>query len=76
MSTLEQESALQHDALIAAGAVRVFTDYASGATADRPQLVACLDFLRAEDILAVWRIDRLGRSVAHLTTTVNDLGAR
>lgn len=76
VSTLEQDPALQHDALTAAGAVRVFTDYASGATAARPQLIACLDFLRPGDTLAVWRIDRLGRSVADLTTIVNDLGAR
>ena len=54
----------------------MFTDYASGATAARPQLIACLDFLRPGDTLAVWRIDRLGRSVADLTTIVNDLGAR
>lgn len=76
VSTLEQDPALQHDALTTAGAVRVFTDYASGATAARPQLIACLDFLRPGDTLAVWRIDRLGRSVADLTTIVNDLGAR
>ena len=76
VSTLEQDPALQHDALTAAGAVRVFTDCASGATAARPQLTACLDFLRPGDTLAVWRIDRLGRSVADLTTIVNDLGAR
>ncbi|MCZ2829131.1 recombinase family protein [Modestobacter sp. VKM Ac-2986] len=76
VSTLEEDPALQHDALTAAGAVRVFTDYASGATAARPQLIACLDFLRPGDTLAVWRIDRLGRSVADLTTIVNDLGAR
>ena len=75
VSTLEQDPALQHDALTVAGAVRVFTDYASGATAARPQLIACLDFLRPGDTLAVWRIDRLGRSVADLTTIVNDLGA-
>ena len=42
--------------------------------AARPQLIACLDFLRSGDTLAVWRIDRLGRSVADLTTIVNDLG--
>jgi DNA invertase Pin-like site-specific DNA recombinase len=76
VSTLDQDPALQHDALTAAGAVRVFTDYASGATAARPQLIACLDFLRSGDTLAVWRIDRLGRSVADLTAIVNDLGTR
>lgn len=76
VSTLEQDPALQHDALVAAGAARVFTDHASGATAARPQLIACLDYLRAGDTLAVWRIDRLGRSVADLTGIVNGLAGR
>ena len=76
VSTLEQDPALQHDALTAAGAVKVFTDFASGATAQRPQLTACLEYLRAGDTLAVWRIDRLGRSVEDLTRIVNDLAER
>lgn len=76
VSTIEQNPALQHDALTAAGAVRTFTDHASGATTARPQLGAALDFLRAGDVLAVWRIDRLGRSVADLVALVADLEAR
>jgi len=76
VSTLEQDPALQHDALTAAGADKVFTDFASGATAQRPQLTACLDYLRPGDTLAVWRIDRLGRSVEDLTRIVNDLADR
>lgn len=76
VSTIEQDPALQHDALAAAGAVRVFTDYASGATTARPQLTAALDYLRPGDVLAVWRIDRLGRSVTDLVTLVGDLAAR
>src|SRR5207245_2148273 len=42
----------------------------------RPQLTACLDYLRTGDTLAVWRIDRLGRSVADLTTIVNTRAQR
>ena len=76
VSTIEQNPALQHDALTAAGAVRIFTDHASGATTARPQLGAALDFLRSGDVLAVWRIDRLGRSVADLVSLVGDLEAR
>ena len=76
VSTGEQDPALQHDALTAAGAVRLFTDVASGATAARPQLTACLDYLRTGDTLVVWRIDRLGRSVADLTTIINSLAQR
>lgn len=73
VSTIEQNPALQHDALTAAGAVRIFTDHASGATQDRPQLGECLDYLNSGDVLAVWRIDRLGRSVTDLITIVDDL---
>ena len=76
VSTLEQDPALQHDALTTAGAGKVFTDFASGATAQRPQLIACLEYLRAGDTLAVWRIDRLGRSVEDLTRIVNNLADR
>ncbi len=76
VSTLEQDPALQHDALNAAGAVRVFTDYASGATGQRPELSACLDYVRGGDVLAVWRIDRLGRSVPDLVQIVNALAGR
>ena len=55
---------------------RVFTDTASGALDRRPQLDALLDYIRADDVLVVWRLDRLGRSVRHLTETVNDLAER
>ena len=76
VSTIEQNPALQIDALTAAGAVRIFTDHASGASTARPALSAALDFLRDGDVLAVWRIDRLGRSVADLVSLVGDLEAR
>ncbi len=76
VSTLEQNAALQVDALTAAGAVRVFTDYASGATDDRPALREALAYLNAGGTFVVWRIDRLGRSVANLIETVNGLAAR
>lgn len=46
VSTIEQDPALQLDALEAAGAVKIFTDYASGVSKSRPQLAACLDFLQ------------------------------
>jgi DNA invertase Pin-like site-specific DNA recombinase len=76
VSTLEQDPALQHDALIAAGVERVFTDHASGALTERPQLTAVLDQLRAGDTLVVWRLDRLGRSTSHLIQTVTALEER
>lgn len=76
VSTLEQNVALQVDALTAAGAVRVFTDYASGATDDRPALREALTYLNAGDTFVVWRIDRLGRSLVNLIETVNTLADR
>ncbi len=76
VSTADQNPDLQHDALAAAGVARVFTDRAPGVLDRRPQLDALLDYLRPSDVLVVWRLDRLGRSVRHLTETVNTLAGR
>ena len=76
VSTLDQNADLQEDALSEAGCVKVFTDKASGAQADRPQLDAALSYLRDGDVLVVWRLDRLGRSLKHLITVVSDLEDR
>jgi DNA invertase Pin-like site-specific DNA recombinase len=73
VSTCEQKPALQHDALTTAGCVKVFIDIASGVKADRPQLAAALDYLRPGDVLTVWQLDRLGRSMRHLIDTVTGL---
>jgi DNA invertase Pin-like site-specific DNA recombinase len=77
VSTGEQEPALQHDALGSAGCGRVFEDRGvSGARADRPGLNAALAFLREGDVLVVWKLDRLGRSMSHLIATVEALERR
>jgi DNA invertase Pin-like site-specific DNA recombinase len=70
-----QTTALQRDALIDAGvdARHLFEDKASGARDDRPGLKSCLDFLKAGDTLVVWKLDRLGRSLAHLLSIVAGL---
>ncbi len=73
VSTIDQNPQAQHDALDVAGATRVFVDHASGARADRPELEACMDYLRPGDTLVVWRLDRLGRSLAHLIDVVDQL---
>jgi DNA invertase Pin-like site-specific DNA recombinase len=67
---------LQTDALDKAGCERVFEDTVSGAKADRPGLAAALAYLRDGDVLTVWRLDRLGRSLPHLIETVGALEAR
>lgn len=70
-----QSTALQRDALIAAGvdARHLFEDKASGARDDRPGLKSCLNFLKAGDTLVVWKLDRLGRSLPHLLDIVTGL---
>jgi DNA invertase Pin-like site-specific DNA recombinase len=76
VSTTEQEPALQLDALNAAGCMRVFCDRASGAHAQRPEMIRALDHLRAGDTLVVWKLDRLGRSLRHLIDTLGVLEER
>jgi len=61
VSTQDQSTALQLDALRAAGCERIFEDTASGANTDRPGLADALAFARPGDVLVIWRLDRLGR---------------
>ncbi|CAX17136.1 e14 prophage; inversion of adjacent DNA (plasmid) [Methylorubrum extorquens DM4] len=68
---------LQRDALKAAGCIRIFEEKESGrAGTKRPALEAALDFLRAEDQLVVWKIDRLGRSLREMLDTAHMLQER
>ncbi len=69
---------LQRDALRAEGidAVNLYHDFASGVRDDRPGLDNCLRALRKGDVLVAWKLDRLGRNLAHLVNTVQDLSAR
>lgn len=73
-----QTLALQRDALLAAGVHpdQLYDDHASGRRDDRPGLAGCLKALREGDTLLVWKLDRLGRSLHHLVTTVHELTAR
>ena len=70
-----QTTDLQRDALLAAGvdAQHLFEDHASGAKDDRPGLVKALAYVRPGDVLVVWKLDRLGRSLSHLLSIVNTL---
>lgn len=76
VSTAEQDTALQTDALRKAGCDRIFEDTVSGAKAARLGLAAALAYVRDGDALVVWRLDRLGRSLPHLIETVGALDAR
>jgi DNA invertase Pin-like site-specific DNA recombinase len=72
-STTDQDTASQVDQLTAAGAVKVFKENISGATADRPQLKKVLAALDAGDMLIVTRIDRLARSTRDLLNIIHDV---
>lgn len=66
---------LQRDALIEAGVApeRIYKDLASGRKDARPGLEACLKSLQPKNTLVVWKLDRLGRDLKHLISTVDNL---
>jgi DNA invertase Pin-like site-specific DNA recombinase len=70
VSKYEQNLSLQLDALEQAGCTEIFRDQISGTKTKRPGLDKALAYLRQGDILVVWRLDRLGRSLKHLIETV------
>jgi DNA invertase Pin-like site-specific DNA recombinase len=76
VSTSDQTLNLQKDALEKIGCSKIFTDTASGAKAERKGLEEALDYVREGDILVVWRLDRLGRSLKHLIETITKLNNR
>jgi DNA invertase Pin-like site-specific DNA recombinase len=76
VSTDDQNLALQLSALKEAGCERIFSDKASGASANRPGLNEALSFLREKDTLVVWKLDRFGRSVKGLVDLVAELEKR
>lgn len=76
VSTVDQNPELQFDALKAAGATKMFVEKASGADRLRPELAACLAFVRRGDVLLFWKLDRLARSVIHLGQIAEDCRAR
>lgn len=75
VSTGDQDTALQIDALQRAGCKRTFEDRASGSKTDRPGLAEAMRYLRDGDTLVVWKLDRLGRSMSHLIDVIADLDA-
>lgn len=77
VSTDDQDESLQIDALRAAGCERIYADRSSGAIRERPELTNALRDLRdGEDVLVVWRLDRVGRSLRHLVDLVGGLRDR
>lgn len=76
VSTQEQNLDLQIQALQEAGCERIYTEKASGAQRDRPELLKALDYMRCGDTLVVWKLDRLARSLKQLIETVETLEKR
>lgn len=76
VSTDDQNLDLQKQALSAAGCVEIFTDQVSGTASRRPGLDEALAHCAAGDVLVVWRLDRLGRSLSHLIDVIQQLGRR
>ena len=76
VSTEDQNPDMQVDDLKKAGCTEVFIDKVSGANKDKPELGKALSYLRQGDTLAVWKLDRLGRSVKKLIELTGDLEDR
>ena len=76
VSTRDQDTTLQEEALKKAGAERLFVEKASGAKEDRPELKRMLDLAREGNTIMVWRLDRLARSIRHLIEIAADLQKR
>lgn len=76
VSTSDQNADAQLDALTQAGCLKVFTDRASGAIDERPELNRMLDQLRPGDTVVVFKLDRLGRNLKHLIQTISSLEER
>ena len=76
VSTAEQNLDLQQDALKKAGCSKLFHDTISGSKTLRPGFTDAMEFIREGDVLVVWRLDRLGRSLVDLLETVAGLEKR
>jgi DNA invertase Pin-like site-specific DNA recombinase len=78
VSKLEQNLDLQKDALEKAGVKKqlLFVDRVSGMKEERPGLAKCFERLQHGDVLVVWRLDRLGRSLPHLVSIIRELKDR
>jgi DNA invertase Pin-like site-specific DNA recombinase len=73
VSTSDQHTKTQREALQKAGCERIYTEVASGGQWNRPQLQDCLKHLRKGDVLVVWKLDRLSRGLSDLITILSKL---
>ena len=73
VSTKDQNLSLQLDALEKEGCKMIFKEQIIGAKADRPELRRMIDHIREDDIIVIWKLDRLGRSLRDLVNLVNEI---
>src|SRR5258708_1343270 len=76
VSTHDQSTELQLDALTKAGCERILSEQASGAKVERHELLKALEYARHGDVIVVWKLDRLARSIKQLIDTVEMLKER
>lgn len=76
ISTKEQSLNLQIDALNKEGCEKIFSEVVSGAKSERSELTRLLEQVREGDIIVIWKLDRLGRSLKHLVSLVDSLMKR
>lgn len=76
VSTNDQSTQAQIDALEAAGCEKTFTEVASGANKARPKLAEALQFARQGDVISCYKMDRIARSLPHLIEVMADLNLR
>ena len=76
VSTHDQNLDSQLDALQKADCEQIFQEKITGKTKDRPELISCLKALRKGDVLIVWKLDRLARSLKDLVEIITDLNQR
>ena len=76
VSTKDQNLSLQLDALEKEGCEKIFQEKATGGNADRQELKKLLEHLREGDLVVIWKLDRLGRSLRDLVNLVTDIQAK
>ena len=73
VSTAEQNLEMQIDALRKEKCEKIFQETVSGAKTERKELTKLLEQVREGDVIVIWKLDRLGRSLKHLVTLINEL---
>lgn len=73
VSTKDQNLDLQMDALKKEGCIKIYQDTMSGTKSNRPELQEMMAHLREGDVIVVWKLDRLGRSLKHLVELTNQI---